>query len=210
MPRTRSAEHADMASLRSPATKATTTRWQHFSLSPASSLAELETAAALRRRIFLERRCVTFDEDLEARRDRQGHVFLLFDQQTPVAVGRVLCHPPRPTATDLSHIARSGGADSEVGRVCCLASRQTHAYPLLLLTLGARWLLEHTPLRRYVAYCHPKLVFTYRKFGAVAGEELTIPGRADAYRLVSGEYRDAARFGSHFLGLDPRLPGVRR
>jgi hypothetical protein len=173
-----------------------------FTLAHVNSKEQFETAAALRERLYRERRRIRFDEALEARRDREGHVFLLFDRAIPVAVGRVLPYPSRLSPlVDLSRNAGALGADSEIGRVACVADQEAPYCALLLLTLGSRWLLEHTRLRRYVGYCHPKLLDSYRKLGAVPGKQLAVPGRVDPYFIVAGGYETAAAVGSRLLGL---------
>ena len=72
-----------------------------LTFSCASSDVELARAAAFRRRVFMDRRGVSFDDALETRRDRQGHVFLLRDGGAPVATARVLRYPSplSPVAT---------------------------------------------------------------------------------------------------------------
>ena len=173
-----------------------------FTLTRVESQRDLERAATLRAQVFRERRRIQFDEALEARRDREGHLFLLFDHSRPIAVGRVLPYPSRLSPlVDLSRRAGTLGADSEVGRVACVADSDTPLAAVLLLTLGSRYLLEHTRLRRYIGYCHPKLLDSYARIGACAGEELEVPGRADSYRLISGSYEEAAHLGARLLGL---------
>ena len=172
-----------------------------FSLTRVNSQEQLEAAATLRAQVFRERRQISFDDALEARRDREAHVFLLFDRARAVAVGRVLPYPSRLSSlVDLNQEAGALGADSEIGRVACVADRAAVECALILLTLGSHWLLEHTRLRRYIGYCHPKLLESYRRLGAVAGEALDVPGRADRYRMISGNYDDAATLGARLLG----------
>ena len=170
-------------------------------LTRVASAEQLELASQLRERAFRERRGIQFDEALEARRDREGQVFLLFDRATPVAVGRVLPYPSRLSPlVDLSRVAGAHGADSEIGRVACVANSQLPLSALLLLTLGSQWLLEHTRLRRYVGYCHPKLLVSYAKLGAIPGQAIRVPDRAVPYCIISGTYEDAARLGLRQLG----------
>ena len=160
----------------------------------ASSDGERRTAAAFRRTIFLERRRVTFDDVLEARRDRAGHVFLLLADGRPAATARVLPYPSRlSTLRELGPALGALEADSEVGRIAAVSSPEGLRYSLMLLALGAGWLLEHTDLRRYAAYCHPKLVDLYRLAGAeVVAGPCPVPGRADPHVIIAGHYEDAA------------------
>jgi hypothetical protein len=165
-----------------------------FRLVHAGSPRELERAAAFRRRVFLERRGVCFDEALEAARDRVGLVFLLLEDGALVASGRAL---PLPSALSPLSALQPGidvpGADSELGRIATLGSPAGLTRSLTLLSLGARFLLEHTRYRRYVAYCHPKLVPLYRAVGAEeTGDSVVVPGRPEPHRVIAGSYTDAA------------------
>jgi hypothetical protein len=166
-----------------------------FELVRARSVAELAEASAFRARVFEERRGVRFDAALEARRDHEGHVFLLFESGAVVATGRALAFPSglSPLAEVAPDLAASE-ADSEIGRIAALRSNGAARYSLALLALGARWLLEHTNHRRYVAYCHPVLVDVYRAVGAVdTGRECRVPGRSACHRILCGSYEDAQR-----------------
>ena len=178
-----------------------------LTFSCASSDLELARAAAFRRSVFMERRGVSFDDALETRRDRQGHVFLLRDAGAPVATARVLRYPSplSPVATlALAPAVAGSGADSEVGRIAAVASPQAVRYSLVLLTLGSIWLLRHTGLARYVAYCHPRLLELYRAVGAEdTGLAVAVPGRDEPHRIICGEYADAARLGGQRLGIAP-------
>jgi hypothetical protein len=160
----------------------------------ASSDDELRAAATFRQSIFLERRGVAFDELLEARRDRAGHVFLLLHDGRPVATARVLPHPSHlSTLKELAPDLGSLGADSQVGRIAALPSSDGIPHSISLLALGAAWLLENTGLRRYVAHCHPKLLDLYRLAGAeVVGGPCPVPGRTDPHLIITGRYDDAA------------------
>ena len=171
----------------------------------AASNVEIEQAATFRRDVFLERRHVAFEECLEARRDRdpKSHVFLVLDGSSPVATARV-----QPYPSELSPVLRLSqglgnlGADSEVGRIATVQSPLTARYSLIVLTLGAIWLLRNNSLQRYIAYCHPKLVDLYRLVGAEdAGQECIVPGRTDPHRIISGSYKDAAHLGVRLLGV---------
>ena len=163
----------------------------------ASTEHDLRVAASFRRDVFLERRGVMFDDLVEARRDRAGHVLLLLDADRPVATARVLPFPWRLSSLpelriDLGRI----GVDSEVGRIAAVRSSEGMRHSATLLALGAAWLLENTALRRYVAHCHPRLLGLYRMAGAeVVGAPCFVPGRAEAHQLIAGRYEDAARSG---------------
>ena len=168
-----------------------------FRLLRASTEPDLRVAASFRRDVFLERRGVTFDDLLEARRDREGHVLLLLDGNRPVATARVLPFPSRLSALPGRRIDHDRiGVDSEVGRIAAVRSSEGMRHAATLLALGAAWLLEHTTLRRYVAHCHPRLLGLYRLAGAeVVGGPFTVPGRAEAHLLIAGRYENAARSG---------------
>ena len=78
--------------------------------------------------MFLERRQVVFDELLEARRDRAGHLLLVLEDGAPVATARVLPHPsPLSPVLDLAPVLARHGADSEVGRIATLTSPRRSA-----------------------------------------------------------------------------------
>jgi hypothetical protein len=174
-----------------------------FHLTVASSGEERARAAAFRREIFLARRGVVFDEALEARRDREGHVFLLSDGGRPLATARVLPYPSRLSPVlELGQDLGGLAADAEVGRIAAVRSPGATRASVALLTLGAAWLLRNTARRRFLAYCHPKLVELYRLVGAEdLGVSCLVPGRDDAHRIVAGTFADAARLGSRLLGI---------
>ena len=169
---------------------------QSLRLLRASTEHDLRVAASFRRALFLERRGVRFDDLLEARRDRAGHVFLLLDANRPVATARVLPFPSRLSPlSDLQLDLRQVGVDSEVGRIAAVRSPDGIGYSATLLALGAAWLLQNSSLRRYVACCHPRLLGLYRMAGAeVVGGACPVPGRTDLHHLIAGGYEEAARF----------------
>jgi hypothetical protein len=174
---------------------------QRFRLLEARSEPERVRAAEFRRRVFFERRRIAFDEVLEARRDREGHVFLLFDEERLVATGRALPYPCRLSSVLATSGALGGDDDTEIDRVAALPSPQAVSHALVLLTLAAGWLLEHTERRRYVAHCHPKLVELYRLLGAVdIGRAWLIAGRSESHRIVRGSVADAVRLGACLVG----------
>ncbi len=182
---------------------------ERFTLSCARSDEERARTASVRRQLFLDRRSVAFDELLEARRDRAGHLFLLTEDALPVATGRVLPHPSRLSPVlDLGQELGAAGGDSEVGRIAAARSTGGARASLILLTLGSIWLLRQSNHRRYVAYCHPKLVELYRAVGAEdLGISCAVPGRSDAHRIVSGTYAHAAARGALLLGVSEAQAG---
>lgn len=161
---------------------------------------EIERAAHFRRQVFLDRRRVVFDELLESRRDREGHVFLLLEGSTMVATGRILPYPSALSPVLSLNQNLAVDADSEIGRIASVPSPRALSYALVMLTLGSIWLLQHTRRQHYLAYCHPKLVELYRLVGAEdIGHACIVPGRSEPHRIVSGSYEDAARLGARLL-----------
>ena len=125
---------------------------------------------------------------------------MLFDQSQIVASGRLLAYPSLFSAL-LGLTERLSGVDSELGRIAAVRSADGRRASCLLLTLGASWVLEHTELRSYAAYCHPKLLDMYRAIGAqCTGQSCAVPGRADPHVIVIGRYADAARIGAQLGG----------
>ena len=173
----------------------------------ASSDLEIARAAAFRRRVFMDRRGVSFDEALEARRDRQGHVFLLRDGGAPVATARVLPYPSPLSpleALALAPALAGSGVDSEVGRIAAVASPQAIRLLARAADAGIDLAARHTGLQRYVAYCHPRLLDLYRMVGAEdTGLGVAVPGRDEPHRIICGDYADAARLGGQRLGIAP-------
>jgi hypothetical protein len=174
-----------------------------FTLSCARSDEERARAVRFRRQVFLQRRHVAFDELLEARRDREGHLFLLTEGAIPVATARVLPYPSALSPVrGLGQELGEAVADSEVGRIAAARSADGLRASLLVLTLGSLWVSRNTRHRRYVAYCHPKLVELYRTVGAEdLGLSCPVPGRSDPHRIVAGTYERAAALGARLLGL---------
>ena len=177
-------------------------RTDGLTFSCASSDLDIARAAAFRRRVFMDRRGVSFDEALEARRDRQGYVFLLRSDGAPVATARVLPYPsPLSPLAALAPALAGSGVDSEVGRIAAVASPQGIRFSLALLAMGSIWLRRNTGLSRYVAYCHPRLLDLYRMVGAEdTGLGVAVPGRDEPHRIICGGYADAARLGGRRLG----------
>ncbi len=142
----------------------------------------------------------------EDARDRAGHVFLLREHSVLVGTGRAL-----RTDSPLCEIRELGRlpADLETATDTCEVSRIatrrcSDGLPasLLLLGMGAEWLLEHTDLRRYVAYARVSVLWLYQKVGAVdLGTRFRISDRGDSeYGVILGGLSDAAaavdRFGA--------------
>jgi hypothetical protein len=170
----------------------------------ASSEEEFERAARFRRDVFLDRSGVVFDEKLEARRDREGSVFLLLEGTAMVATGRLLPYPSRLSPVrGLMTGEPCRGADSEIGRIAAIRSSSLISYALVLLVLGSFSIIDDDlPWKRYVAYCDPKLVGLYRLIGAGdTGRECVVPGRSRPHRIVTGTFEDAAHIGGSLLGL---------
>jgi hypothetical protein len=169
-----------------------------------SSQAELEAARRFRDEVFLERRNVAFGADLERHRDAVGHVFVLNERGVPRATARMT-----PYSTSLSPVLTVSpellpdGVDSEVGRMAAVRTEQAGTYSLLTLVLGAMWMLEYADYRRYVAYCHPKLLGLYQLVGAEATEHrCDVPGRNTPHHIITGRYEDCVRRGVLLLGQD--------
>ena len=154
----------------------------------------------------MDRRGVSFDDALEARRDREGHVLLLRDAGAPVATARVLPHPsPLSPLTRLAPALAGHGADSEVGRIAAVASPQAVRFSLVLLTLGSIWLLrQHRPvaLRRLLppAAARSRIGWSGREDTGLC---VAVPGRDEPHRIICGAYADAARLGGQRLGIAP-------
>jgi hypothetical protein len=191
-----------------------------FRLVHARSEQEIAAAAEFRRRAFFDRRGVQLDEALEAQRDQEGHVFVLVEATAIVATGRILPFPSRLSPVlelkrdhydDADDAATFPKGDSEIGRIAAVPSPSTASYALMMLTLGSVWLLRNTGFRRYLAFCHPKLVELYKLVGAEdTGRECLVPGRDKPYKIVGGTYFDAARLGVALLGETSQLETVKR
>ncbi len=174
---------------------------QGIQLIRCSTNAELRAARLFRTRIFHERRGIEFDSLQERRRDESSHVFLLSQHGTACATARVQSFPGSGNLAELAPAVPAFGADSEVGRIAAsLRNPQTAHYPLMVLVLGAMWLLQHTKHQRYLAYCHPKLVPLYQLVGARdTGITLDVDGRAAPYSLLLGDYETCVMAGLNQL-----------
>ncbi|CAO5154529.1 GNAT family N-acetyltransferase [Frankia sp. AiPs1] len=170
------------------------------------SALDFQRARDLREALFRSRRGIVLDGIRESRRDAESHVFLLSSGGVAVSTTRV-----QPYPSDLSDLVGlsvdSTGltgqpADSEVGRLAALPSASAARYSLLLMALGARWLLDHTDHRSYVAYCLPQVLKIYRLVGAKdTGQTWIVPGQSHTHRVIVGTYADAARLGLATLQL---------
>lgn len=163
-------------------------------------------ARAFRDEVFLNKRSVVFSRSSERSRDADSHVFLLLRDEAPVATARCQQYPSDISTIGEFRPSPAGGhggpdADSEVGRI---ASAGSPLYPLILLVLGSIWLLESTGHRRFIAYCHPKLLPMYALVGAQdTGERCAVPNRDREHHIIVGRYEDCARLGLHMLGIGP-------
>jgi hypothetical protein len=163
---------------------------------------ELDRSRAFRDHVFQSRRNVALSDRLERRRDGRGAVLLLLHGGDPVATARVGPFPSDVSPlTSLGAPLRDTGADTEVGRVAAVRSPEAARYSLILLTLGSLWVLASTWHRRYVAYCHPRLLPLYELVGArTVGEPCPVPGRDDLHHVIVGEFETSARAGLRLLG----------
>jgi hypothetical protein len=161
-----------------------------------STRAELSLARRFRNDVFIAKRGIEFDSVQERRRDKSGHVLLLRQQGRPCASGRVQSYPATGTLAEIAPGLPDFGADSEIGRIAALRSADCVAYSLLLLVLGAMWLLTHTQHRRYIAYCHPKLLPLYELVGARdTGMSIEVEGRSHPYCVLLGMYESCVESG---------------
>jgi hypothetical protein len=162
-----------------------------------STNAELRSARQFRAHVFRERRGIEFDSLQERRRDESSHVFLLTQHGSACATARVQSFPGSGNLAEMAPDVPTFGADSEVGRIAAsMHSPESAQYPLMVLVLGAMWLLRHTKHQRYLAYCHPKLVPLYRLVGAQdTGVTLAVDGRPDPYCLLLGDYETCVGAG---------------
>jgi hypothetical protein len=147
----------------------------------------------------------------EGRRDRAGHVFLLLRAGTPVASGRAVpVRAPECELRELGHLPDELAFDPytcEVGRIATTGGADPGGVPYsaALLCLGARWLTEHTPLRRYVAYCRTPLLPLYQAVGAL---DLRVRFRLDdrggaLYGVVVGDLATPAELAAAVAGAGP-------
>ena len=114
---------------------------------------------------------------------------LLTQWGSPCATARVQSYPGSSTLAKIAPELPISEADSEVGRIAALSTPDCVKHSMLLLVLGAMWLVEHTQHRKYVAYCHPKLVPLYGLVGAEdTGLRIDVEGRPTPYCVLLGDY----------------------
>lgn len=167
-----------------------------FELIRCSTKAELRRARQFRNETFRARRGMELESLQERRRDESSHVMLLTQSGNPCATARVQSYPGSGMLPEIAPELPIFGADSEVGRIAALSTEECLKNSLLLLTLGAMWLVEHTEHRRYVAYCHPKLVPLYHLVGAVeTGLTVEVERRPTRYCVVVGDHIAAVERG---------------
>jgi hypothetical protein len=173
-------------------------------LIPCNSEFELRRAWAFRSQTFRSRRGIAFDQKLERDCDAYSHVFLLARNAELVATARCQLYPS--PASEIDRLSTTGvrySADTEVGRLAACRSDDGLVYPLLILALGATYLLERTNLRRYVAHCDPRLIPLYDAVGAVdTGATVDVPDRPRPHTVILGSYEDCAQRGFALLGID--------
>lgn len=154
-----------------------------------STKAELRRARQFRNETFRAKRGMELDSLTERRRDESSHVMLLTQRGIPSATARAQSYPGSGTLAEIAPELPIFGADSEVGRIAALSTPDGLKHSLLLLVLGAMWLVEYTQHQRYVAYCHPKLLPLYRLVGAVeTGLTVEVDGRPTRYCVLLGDY----------------------
>ena len=167
-----------------------------FDLIRCTTKAELRLARQFRSETFRARRGMELDSLQERRRDESSHVMLLTRRGIPCATARAQSYPGSGLLPEIAPELPDFGADSEVGRIAALSTGECVKHSVLLLTLGAMWLTEHTEHRRYVAYCHPKLVPLYQLLGAAdTGMAVDVEGRPTPYSIVVGDYSAAVGCG---------------
>lgn len=169
-----------------------------LTLARARTSAEIEAASQLRRQIYQKQLGLDPDRwQLESARDRAGLTFLLRDQGSLIGTGRAI-----PTSSPLCELHELGqlpdsfrGDDvCEVGRVAVRARTKSLPYATIMLCLGARWLVDHTTMRRYISYARVQLLWLWKRVNAEdLGPRFLIPGRGDVeYALIHGRLADAA------------------
>lgn len=179
----------------------------HFSVNPARTPADFAAARNLRDVVYRTRLGLDTQRwNQEDARDRAGHVFLLREHAALVGTGRAI-----RTDSSLCEIRALGQLPAnletatdacEVGRIATHRCADGFPASLLLLGMGATWLLQYTDLRRYVSYAKVSVLWLYQKVGAVdLGTRFRISDRGESeYGVLLGELRDAAaavdRFGA--------------
>lgn len=185
-----------------------------FSLDLARTAADSAEARGLRAEVYraklgLDTRRWPQDDA----RDRAGYLFLLREHGSLIGTGRVMrTDSPLCEMRALGHLPAHLDGDTEtceVGRVATRKRADGIPTSLVMLCLGAMWLLRHTDLRRYVAYARVPMLWLYQSVGATdLGTRFQIPDRGDAeYAVILGELAGAAtavdRFGARVAARTP-------
>lgn len=184
-----------------------------FTFHAVVSDAELRCALALRDAVYRRRLGLALsDTPDDAERDRLGYVFLLRHDSRPVGTARVI--PTTCASTELAQLgalpawAAQDPCCGEVGRLATLRSAGVDpmATSPILISCCARWLLRHTPMRRYVAYSRLVLLPVWRHLGALdTGVRFVIAERAGTeYGLITGHLHDAVSLAG---GVGRHAPG---
>ncbi len=171
-------------------------------LAIAETDSELQRARELRNGIYANRLPeLSIDPDQEAERDAIGRVFLLYEDDCLVATLRAtrVVRDPAPlsglaSVDGLPGVLRDPGA-CEVSRLAVPPSPRRSEQALLLLSMGARWVVENDPtLERFLAYCRSQLLRLYTRVGAEpVAEPFRIAGRGEQwFYVIGGRLTDAA------------------
>jgi hypothetical protein len=170
-----------------------------FSVHAARTPADFAAARNLRNEVYWTRLGLNTQRwSLEDARDRAGYVFLLREHAVLVGSGRaVRTDSPLCEIRELGQLPANLEAATDACEVSRIATRRdADGIPasLILLGMGAKWLLQHTDLRRYVAYAKVSVLWLYQKIGAVdLGTRFWIPERGDfEYGVILGELGEAA------------------
>jgi hypothetical protein len=176
-----------------------------FNLVHATTREEYALGARLRSEVYRQRLGLDPSHWLaEAERDREGHLFILYAGDTPVATGRALSIHSRLCELRDWITIPTGLANApdmcEIGRIAARSAAGSTSYGPVLLGLGAQWLLANTHFRRYIAYCRTPLIPLYRRIGGkVLDVRFKIPGRGDAqYVVIVGQLEQATIFSRQF------------
>ncbi|WP_405587137.1 N-acyl amino acid synthase FeeM domain-containing protein [Streptomyces sp. NBC_01190] len=146
----------------------------------------------------------------EDARDCSGWVFLLRDDGRPVGTFRLTpVSSPLLEMRDLGILppwAEAEPALCEAARLAALPSTDGPRYMVVLLSAIANWMLAHTGMTDYIAYCRPLALRLFTEIGGrPVGSAFHIPERtADTYRVIVGSMRDVAVHWNPEIG--PELP----
>jgi hypothetical protein len=177
------------------------TRIDGVELICAESPEEFAAVRAMRHEAFRIRSGIEVADDLAL--DRRSFLFAARDADGCVAAcTRVLLLPdPESGIAQLDHpLATGHGAATEVGRLA-VAPDRSPMFLLAMMGLAAGWMLEHTPVVGYAAYCNHRLVPLYEQVGA---RDLGVDARHRTtgrdYRMVVGRYDDVQERALALLG----------